>query len=95
MDAFTKIVVHYDDPTFGELCAVIRPRAGMEALFLEGSEVRLAPEATGKKRHGRPKRVTVERAGGQRLTDQEMTLASGPEEVCYLENGQLICWDPD
>jgi len=93
MAVFTKIEIHFRDPTAGTRRVVILPNSGVQAIFLRRSENRLK-FMKGVKRaddDGPPPGVILE---GQRHPPLSAGKdnARGPGEVCYLVQGLLHCW---
>ena len=91
MSEFTRVEVHFLDSQRQPRVAVIPLEdKRVEAIFLRKSEDRLSIRLNGKK-------VVKNRQNpipdGVKLLP-ESGIMEGPGQVCYLENGQLKCWDP-
>jgi hypothetical protein len=94
MAVFTKIEIHFRDPVAGARRAVILPNSRVQAVFLRGSENRLAFMEDVKQIivDAPPEGVTLE--GQVQPRTRSMGSSRGPGEVCYLINGVLHCWKP-
>lgn len=103
MARFSKIEIHFRDNDTGDRRVVILPNSSVQAIFLRRSAAKFLTfeDAAGKHRPRAvrrapgaiPQGVTLE----GRLFPRDKTQATvrGPGEVCYLENNELKCWDPD
>ena len=92
MSEFTRVEVHFQDSQGLERVAVIPiGDRRVEAIFLRQSEDTMVIRQNGKK--VLKNRLSSVPKGVKLLP--EAGIMEGPGQVCYLENGQLKCWDPD
>lgn len=91
MSQFKEVQVHFVDSQ-GQERVVVIPLADkrVEAIFLRQSENTMVIRQKGK---------AVVKNRMSRIPDgakllPESGILEGPGQVCYLENGQLKCWNP-
>jgi hypothetical protein len=61
----------------------VTPESGVQAIFFNGAEKQFGITA-------KPKPLTPGRPGV--TIDGQLTTEDGPSGVCYMFNGQLVCW---
>lgn len=103
MARFSKIEIHFHDNDTGDRRVVILPNSTVQAIFLRGSAARFLtfeggtdgqrPQQVRRSPGAIPDGVILE--GRLRPRDDTLTIVRGPGEVCYLENNELKCWEPD
>jgi hypothetical protein len=82
MPSFTKIEIHFRDPKRGDRRVVIRPRSGIDAIFLEGGERKYSITAKSQTRGTRRGRSNAE---GTKSAEVKVDLMKKPPQGLSVE----------